>query len=110
MNKALINQLVSSHKIEEIEKHLVYSFLQMKELNGNESPILEPLLKDFEPNSEIYFAVSALQIESLKNLENCLELLIPANDRKLNGAFFTPTYVVDFIIDELQPKENDNLV
>ncbi|MCL1937683.1 MAG: N-6 DNA methylase [Candidatus Azobacteroides sp.] len=36
-----------------------------------------------------------------------MELLIPDNDRKVNGAFFTPTYIVDYIIDEIKPKEND---
>jgi methylase of polypeptide subunit release factors len=34
-------------------------------------------------------------------------MLIPNNDRKLNGAFFTPTYIVDSIIYEIRPKEND---
>ncbi len=28
-------------------------------------------------------------------------------DRKFNGAFFTPDYIIDFIINEIQPNEND---
>jgi tRNA1(Val) A37 N6-methylase TrmN6 len=31
---------------------------------------------------------------------------MPENDRKLNGAFFTPTYIVDYIIGEIKPQEN----
>ncbi|MGB0950147.1 MAG: Eco57I restriction-modification methylase domain-containing protein, partial [Marinirhabdus sp.] len=45
--------------------------------------------------------------KELKVLENYLELLIPKEDRKLNGAFFTPTYVVDFIINEVNPQISD---
>ncbi|MDI9320652.1 MAG: N-6 DNA methylase [Phycisphaerales bacterium] len=36
-----------------------------------------------------------------------MELIIPVGDRKLNGAFFTPGYIIDFIINEIRPKEND---
>ncbi|MEI2737879.1 MAG: N-6 DNA methylase [Chitinophagaceae bacterium] len=36
-----------------------------------------------------------------------MELIIPVGDRKFNGAFFTPDYIIDFIINEIQPKEND---
>jgi methylase of polypeptide subunit release factors len=31
-------------------------------------------------------------------------LLIPLEDRKLNGAFFTPSYIIDFIINEIKPE------
>ena len=52
-----------------------------------------------------YVLCSSLEINDLKTLENHLELLIPKNDRKLNGAFFTPNYIVDFIINETKPTE-----
>lgn len=107
MNKTIINQLINSHEIELIEKNLIYAFVENNDLDKSKSPILSELLLDFQPDAETYFSVSSLEIADLKQLENCLELLIPSNDRKLNGAFFTPTYVVDFIIDELKPKEKD---
>ncbi|MFH1198070.1 MAG: N-6 DNA methylase [bacterium] len=43
----------------------------------------------------------------MKELENYLELFIPNKDRKLNGAFFTPNYIIDYIIKEIDPKESD---
>jgi len=107
MNKGIINDLINSKEINLIEQHLIYSFLQNKKLNSNESPIISELLKDFNPNPEIYLQISTLDITDLKLLENYLELLIPKNDRKINGAFFTPTYVVEFIINEVSPKPND---
>ncbi|WP_243652275.1 HsdM family class I SAM-dependent methyltransferase [Mariniflexile fucanivorans] len=107
MNKGIINELINSQEINLIEQHLIYSFIQNKELDLNESPIISDLLKGFIPNPEIYLQISTLDITDLKLLENYLELLIPKNDRKVNGAFFTPTYVVDFIINEVSPKTND---
>lgn len=107
MNKATINELINAHEIEVIEQHLIYSFIENNNLDIAKSPILSKILEGFELNSEIFLPISSLEITDLKLLENHLELLIPKNDRKLNGAFFTPTYVVDFIIKELKPKEND---
>ena len=107
MNKSIINELLNSHEINLIEKHLIYSFLQNNNLESSKSPIISELLVDFKTETEIYLLVSTLDIKDLKLLENYLELLIPKNDRKVNGAFFTPTYVVDFIIKETSPKNND---
>jgi tRNA1(Val) A37 N6-methylase TrmN6 len=44
---------------------------------------------------------------SIKDLENQLELLIPTKDRKINGAHFTPNYIVRYIVNQIAPKEND---
>ncbi|MCH3883382.1 Eco57I restriction-modification methylase domain-containing protein [Tenacibaculum aquimarinum] len=107
MNKSTINELLNSHEIKLIEKHLIYSFLQNNDLEPSKSPIISELFADFKTEPEIYFLVSTLNIKELKLLENYLELLIPTNDRKVNGAFFTPTYVVDFIIKEVSPKNKD---
>ncbi|GAB5418245.1 MAG: hypothetical protein Crog4KO_16500 [Crocinitomicaceae bacterium] len=107
MNKSIINELISSHEIPLIEKHLIYSFLQNNDLDSSKSPIISELFADFKTDPEIYSLTSTLEIKDLKVLENYLELLIPENDRKVNGAFFTPTYVVDFIINEVSPKNND---
>ena len=107
MNKSLINELLNSHDIDLIEAHLIYSFLRNKELNINESPVISDLLKNFTPNPQIYIQISTLDITNLKLLENYLELLIPKADRKINGAFFTPSYIVEFIIKEVSPKLDD---
>ena len=107
MNKSTINELLDSHEINLIEKHLVHSFLQNNDLDSTKSPVISELLADFKTEPQIYLLVSTLNIKDLKLLENYLELLIPENDRKINGAFFTPTYVVDFIIKEVAPKNKD---
>ncbi len=64
----------------------------------------------FSINNNLLEQVSKLNIDSIKILENYLELLIPSNDKKLNGAFFTPITIVDFIIDEVSPQVSDRCV
>lgn len=107
MNKSLINDLIASHEINLIEKHLIYAFIENNNLETSKSPIISNVLADFSVDPKIYLLVSTLEIKDLKLLENYLELLIPKNDRKVNGAFFTPTYIVDFIIKEVAPENND---
>lgn len=107
MNKTIINNLISTQDINLIEEHIVYSFLQNKGFDLNESPIISDYLKNFILDLEIYNQVSTLNITDLKLLENYLELLISNEDRKVNGAFFTPSYIVDFIINEVSPKPTD---
>lgn len=107
MNKKIIKELINSQDIHLIEQHLIYYFLENKKLDLNKSPLISDLLRGFNPNPKIYPLISALNITSIKLLENYLELLIPKSDRKVNGAFFTPTYIVDFIINEVSPKPND---
>lgn len=110
VNKNIINDLLSSYEVNFIEKHLVYSYIQNNGLDWTLSPILLEMFEGFIPEPVISNKISALKIKDLKLLENYLELLIPLNDRKVNGAFFTPTYVVDFIINQVSPKENDRCI
>ena len=107
MDKSIINELIEAHDIKSIEQHFIYSFIKNKNLDFRKSPILFQLLNDFKLNPEIFLQISVLEITELKSLEKYLELLIPKEDRKLNGAFFTPTYIVDFIINELKPDIDD---
>lgn len=107
MKKGILNQLIQTHDLKSLEQHLVYTYLTTNKLIFSESPILTDYFKDFQQNPTLYFDTAALNISNIKELENHLELIIPVSDRKLNGAFFTPEYVIDFIINEIKPKETD---
>ena len=104
INKKILKEITAKYPIEKVEKHLIQQYITSNSLNADKSSILAPYsksdtIKDFDFNE--------LNINSLKELENYLELLIPTSDRKLNGAFFTPNFIVDFIIKEVNPKESD---
>jgi len=110
IKKGILNDLLKQYEIEKVEKHIVYIFLENLKLDFSKSPVLNTYLDNFESDPKLFLETSFLNITSLKELENYLELLIPKKDRKLNGAFFTPTYIVDFIINKIKPKEkNKNL-
>lgn len=106
VKKAILNELISTQDLKSLEQHLVFSYLTNNKLDFTKSPILFDYFKDFEQNTKLYFDTSTLEIETIKDLENHLEVIIPQTDRKLNGAFFTPDYIIDFIINEVKPQSN----
>ena len=107
IKKAILNSLISNQDLKSLEKHLVWQYLNNKKLDFSKSPILTEYFKDFEHDTNLFFGVSHLEIENIKDLENHLELIIPKTDRKLNGAFFTPDYIIEFIINEVKPQLTD---
>lgn len=107
VRKGIINQLIQSQDLTSLEQHLIYSYLTNNKISYSKSLILTEYFKDFEQNPQLYFDTSSLNISNIKELENYLELIIPVGDRKFNGAFFTPDYIIDFIINEIQPKEKE---
>jgi len=105
IKKGILNLLIQSHDLTNLEKHLIYSYLTNNKIDFSKSPILSDYFNDFEQTPQLYFDTSTLPISTIKELENYLELIIPVTDRKFNGAFFTPDYIIDFIINEIQPQE-----
>lgn len=107
IKKGILNEMIKSQDLKNLEQHLVYTYLNNKTLDYKRSPILFNYFKDFETNSQLIINVQKLELNSIKSLENHLELIIPQTDRRLNGAFFTPDYIIDFIINEVKPQIND---
>jgi methylase of polypeptide subunit release factors len=108
VRKSIVNDILKKdYDINDIERHIVYSYIQQFRLDYSKSKVFSDYFNGFEPNTQLFFETSSIQFGNIKELENYLELLIPENDRKLNGAFFTPVYIVDFIINEINPKESD---
>ena len=97
MNKAIVNEFIKNQDTTSLEKHFIYAYLNSKKLDFSKSIILTEYFNGFIKLPKLYFEILTLDISSIKELENYLELIIPNSDRKLNGAFFTPNYIVDFI-------------
>jgi adenine-specific DNA-methyltransferase len=107
IKKGIIKQIIQNQDLNRLEQHLFYSFLIKKKINYQGSSVLLNYFRQFEPEKKLLNSISVLDISDIKELENYLELIIPVDDRKLNGAFFTPEYIIDFILNEIQPKEDD---
>jgi adenine-specific DNA-methyltransferase len=105
IKKVILNQLIQTHDLTRLEKNLVYSYLTKNNIDFSNNTILTDYFKDFEQIPQLCLDNSTLSISTLKELENYLELIIPVTDKKFNGAFFTPDYIIDFIINEVQPQE-----
>lgn len=104
INRSLLSDILDEFDIQEIETHLIYHFLKTREIDYTRSPILSDYFTGFEINERLFLDLSSLHLNKIRELGKYLELLIPKKDRKLNGAFFTPTYIVNFIIDTVDPK------
>ena len=107
IKKVKINKLITNNDLVELEKHLIYFYVNNFDLDFKNNEILTKYFLDFCIDNELLSEINSLEISNIKDLENYLELMIPVSDRKFNGAFFTPDYIVDYIINEIKPKESD---
>lgn len=100
---------ISPERLKNQEKNLLFYFLKTKELDYASSPFLCRYFDVFNPDEDFWAWCKQEKVATLKDVERMLEVMIPESDRKLNGAFFTPTYIVDFIIREIAPSANDRV-
>lgn len=105
IEKKIIEKLLKKSSPEDVERHLIWLFLTKNHLNYKKSQYINNYIGSY--NGARFNYANQIELQDIKKLENYLELIIPKNDRKVNGAFFTPTYIVDFIINEVAPMETD---
>ena len=110
MNKTIWNKVIQNFSSQDVEKTLIYHYIHSQEIDQSKSKILINYFDGFELNKELYDLVLKLGINDFFDLEHSLELLIPKKDRELNGAFFTPEYVVNKIINEVNPEPGESCV
>lgn len=105
-----IKILLEKYQVADIEKNLIWYFLISKNIKYEKSDIINNYFIDFDTNDNLLAEFKRFSINHLKDVENILEMIIPDIDKKINGAFFTPEFIVDFIINELNPEENDRCI
>jgi len=99
MNRKIIKYLLNNYSLDIIEKSLIQIFLEehkIKKINE----FLANFLRDVNENEikKIKEHLIKEKIElDLKTLIRLFELLIEPEFRKLNGAFYTPYFIVDYI-------------
>lgn len=102
--KVQLTHLLAVYGSKRVEKHLLYSYIHSKKIDLKINTILKSYFRGLTINDSLLKIIESFNIQTIKDLEKCLELIIPTSDRKLNGAFFTPDYIIDFIINEMQPS------
>ena len=106
-----INSLIRQCSIQVIENGLVACFVEKHMIDTN-NHLINNILKDIK-HSDVKKIQQWLDankiILNLNNLERIFELLIAKKDRKLNGAFYTPKFVIDYIIKKTITKNTRNV-
>jgi len=107
-----IFSLLDNYNIDDIEESIIYLFLRNIDKINTKNTFLQNRIKS--PNIEVIDSISEFltknKIElTLKNIERIFELLIESDERKMAGAFYTPEYIVDYIIEKVIEK-NPNIM
>ena len=97
ISKKIVTDLLKTFKIEEIEAGLLKYFIKKNNLTPKNKLINEIVRFDSEDKAYHYFFRLNKEI-TLSDIENLFELLIPSEDKRINGAVYTPKYIVDYIV------------
>jgi len=85
-----------------IETALVQLFIEANHIQIKENNLIKGIISNDKSN--ILDAKnglnSVLKSKSITDLVNIFELLVPLEDKKINGAFFTPKIITDFIVSQ----------
>jgi len=102
-----IIKLLDTFSIDEVEASLVSFYVHSNNITIEKNQLIKELL--FSSNNDIIAILKTHQQNiKINDLVNYFEILIPKNDKKINGAFFTPKLITKFIIDEIfKDKEYD---
>jgi adenine-specific DNA-methyltransferase len=102
VEKREVDYLLSKYSVKQIETSLIKIFLEDNKLKTKNELLLEVLRKndnDIKKKIKGYLESKNIKL-NLKIIERFFELLIEPEDRKLNGVFYTPTFVVEYIVNE----------
>ena len=110
METSLLNNLIKSFSIKDIEKHLVFSYVKRNSIDIGRDNFISQYLDGFKPLPRLMHEINKIGIISIDEMSVAMELLIPAADKKVNGAFFTPAYIADFIIATIKPEINAKVI
>ncbi|MDE5787578.1 MAG: SAM-dependent methyltransferase [Bacteroidaceae bacterium] len=110
MDTTKLNQLTKDFSIEEIEKHIVFDYLTDNNINFINSQYVNNYLDGFKPKDNLLRGIASIGISSIEEMASVMELLIPFEDKKVNGAFFTPAYIADYIIKTISPAYDAKII
>lgn len=95
-----IDILLDKFTINEIECASVQLFLNQNNLSISKNKLISQYLTNNKNIDDIIDYLNNLQPDfNLKAVERIFELLIPKSDRETNGAFYTPSFVIKYIVD-----------
>ena len=111
MIKNILKNFLNNSDIYNIEAALVQSFLNCNGIEVKKNEVIKDILS--KKNQEIEKIKTYLELQNFKlNLDDLIkafELLIPRSDKKINGAFFTPSNITHFIVKNTITKSDSTV-
>lgn len=105
-----LGEIIKKYTVGDIEKTLVFQYLRRNNIELDCHPFISKYLADYAPESTLLNDVAALRHTSLPELAVDMELLIPDEDRQTNGAFFTPSHIVDYIVENVHLSQKSKVI
>lgn len=107
VKKRDIDFLLSRYSIKDIETSLIKIFIEKNNLKTRNELLLSILEQNHNKiKLEIEEYLNRVNINlDLKTLERIFELLIEPEDRKINGAYYTPSFIVDYMVNKTIKKD-----
>lgn len=110
MNKDL-PKIINKYETEAIENALVQLFVEQNNIVIKNNILVKKIIKDFSESvvSAKLELKEIFQSKEIADFVNIFELLVPNKDKKINGAFFTPKLVTDYIVSETVKNSNQKV-
>lgn len=105
-----LNEIIKIHNVNDIEHALVSNYLKRNNIDACVHPDIARYLSDYTETQQLNMDVASMKHVSLSELAVDMELLIPEEDRQTNGAFFTPSHIVDFIVENVHLAESSAVI
>jgi len=91
--------LMQSHGIAQLQDALVAQYVHAADIPSPTLPVVSDAIRRAHDEEAALADVNrSIPRLTLEELTTAFELLIPGRDRKLNGAFFTPPHIADYIV------------
>jgi type I restriction-modification system DNA methylase subunit len=98
INGQILSELMKIAPVDAIEAGIVKYFLYRNHIDNVKNILIKTLIASPEATPIFtYLRENNLQLDIL-DVEKLFELLIPDKDKQLNGEVYTPSYIVDYII------------
>ena len=110
MDNYSLSTIIGKFSIADIEKQLVLQYLDCHNIEYKKHSFFKDYFKGFVCDNNLKEAITNLHHYELEEIVMDMELLIPDNDRALNGAFFTPSYIVDYIVNTVNPGIDETVL
>lgn len=97
-----LSKIISRHEPPSIENALVQLFVEQNNIIVENNILIKNILSDLSKDATLakQELKKIFQSKEIADFVNIFELLVPNKDKKINGAFFTPKLVTDYIVSE----------